>query len=257
MSLTGMSGFLANSCIRPRIARCALVLIGLVAPWPMMDGRAQDARTVWSGVYTAAQAERGQLVYAGQCGRCHGDDLGGNRAYPLAGERFMDHWDAHTVHQLFRRVHDTMPPADAGTLSTADARDVVAYVLQQNGFPAGMTELGNGERELSAVLITGKTGPGPLKTGAVVRVAGCLTQGRERDWELTNAAEPEKTTLEASRQGEAVARGTRTVRLLNPFPNPAAHIGHTVQVIGFLMRDAAVDAINVVSLEMVAPSCER
>jgi cytochrome c553 len=223
----------------------------------MMYGSAQDALSVWSGVYTTAQAERGQLVYAGQCGRCHGEDLGGNRAYPLAGERFMDHWDAHTLQQLFRRIRDTMPPAEAGTLSAADARDVLAYVLQQNKFPAGSAELAHDERELSAVEITGKTGPGPLKTGAVVRVAGCLTEVREREWEVTGAAEPVKTTLEASRQPEAVARGTRTIRLLNPFPSPAVHVGHTVQAIGFLVRDGAVDAVNVVSLEMLAPTCAR
>jgi mono/diheme cytochrome c family protein len=252
-----MSGFLVKTGRRHRAARCAVVLIGLCASWPIVSGSAQESLSVWSGVYTTAQAERGQVVYAGQCGRCHGDDLGGNRAYPLVGERFMDHWDAHTLQQLVRRIHDTMPPAEAGTLSAADARDVVAYVLQQNGFPAGTTELAHGERELSAVQITGRTGPGPLKTGAVVRVTGCLAQVRERDWELTSAAEPEKTTLETSVQPESVARGTRTIRLLNPFPNPAAHVGHTVQAIGFLVRDAAVDAVNVVSLEMLSPSCER
>lgn len=257
MSLRGMSGFPANPRIRHQVARGALVLIGLTAPWPTMDGRAQDARTVWSGVYTTAQAERGQLVYAGQCSRCHGETLGGNRAYPLAGEPFMDHWDARTLQQLFRRIRDTMPPSDAGTLSADDARDLVAYVLQQNGFPAGSAELAHDERELLAVQITGKTGPGPLKTGAVVRVAGCLTQLREREWELTGAGEPEKTTLEASRQQEPVARGTRTIRLLSPYPNPAAHIGHTMQAIGFLVRDADADAVNVVSLEMLAPTCQR
>ena len=223
----------------------------------MMDGSAQRALSVWSGVYTTPQAERGRVVYTGQCGRCHGEDLAGSRAYPLAGEPFMDHWDEHTLQQLFRRIRDTMPPADAGTLSAADARDVVAFVLQQNGFPAGSAELAHDERELSAVQITGKTGPGALKTGAVVRVAGCLTQVREREWELTGAAEPEKTTLEASRQPDAVARGTRTIRLLNPFPTPAAHVGHTVRAIGFLVKDAAVDSVNVVSLEMLSPSCER
>jgi len=257
MSVTSVSGFLMNTRRRHRAAACALVLIGLFAPWPMMDGRAQDALSVWSGVYTTAQAERGELVYAGQCGRCHGENLGGNRAYPLAGAPFMDHWDAHSLWQVFRRIRDTMPPAEAGTLSAADARDVLAYVLQQNGFPAGSVELAHDERELSAVAITGKTGPGPLKTGAVVRVAGCLRQVRDREWEVTGAAEPEKTTLEASRQTEAVARGTRTIRLLNPFPNPAAHAGHTMLAIGFLVRDTSVDAVNVVSLEMLAPSCER
>lgn len=238
-------------------ARWAAVLIGLCAAWPIASGGAQDGLSVWSGVYTAAQAARGQRVYAEQCQRCHGDDLAGNRASPLAGERFMDHWDAHTLQQLFRRIRETMPPSDAGTLSAGDTRDVVAYVLQQNGFPAGATELAYDERALSAVQITGKTGPGPLKTGAVVGVTGCLTQAGEREWELHGASEPEKTTLETSRPPEATARGSRTIRLLNPFPSPAAHIGHTMHAIGFLVRDAAADAVNVVSLEMVAPTCDR
>ena len=163
MSLRGMSGFPANPRIRHQVARGALVLIGLTAPWPTMDGRAQDARTVWSGVYTTAQAERGQLVYAGQCSRCHGETLGGNRAYPLAGEPFMDHWDAHTLQQLFRRIRDTMPPSDAGTLSADDARDLVAYVLQQNGFPAGSAELAHDERELLAVTDHGKNRTGTIE----------------------------------------------------------------------------------------------
>ena len=56
MSLRGMSGFPANPRIRHQVARGALVLIGLIAPWLMMGGRAQEARTVWNGVYTTAQA---------------------------------------------------------------------------------------------------------------------------------------------------------------------------------------------------------
>jgi hypothetical protein len=39
--------------------------------------------------------------------------------------------------------------------------------------------------------------------------------------------------------------------------NPAAHVGHTMLAIGFLVRDGAVDGVNVVSLEMLSPSCER
>src|SRR5215213_9390439 len=97
MSSRSVSGFLLELRRRDRVASCVFLLIGLVAPWPTMYGSAQDAVSVWSGVYTTAQAERGRVVYAAQCGRCHGDDLSGNRAYPLVGERFMDHWDAHTV----------------------------------------------------------------------------------------------------------------------------------------------------------------
>jgi len=238
----------------------AVVLIGLFAPPRAARGSTQDTPSVWSGVYTAAQADRGKGVYARHCSRCHGDDLAANRNYPLAGERFMDHWEAHTLEHLFRRIRDSMPPGEAATVGANDKRDAMAYVLQQNGFPAGSAELSHDDDQLATVQITGRTGPGLLKTGAIVRVAGCLAQRRERDWELTNAAEPERTALDAapaaSRQPTgAIVPGTRTVRLLNPFPNPAAHRGHIMQAIGFLVKDAGGDAVNVVSLEMLAPSC--
>jgi quinoprotein glucose dehydrogenase len=241
-------------------ARCAVVLIGLWAPWPIVSGSAQESRSVWSGVYTAAQADRGKAVYASHCVRCHGDDLAANRAYPLAGDRFIDHWEARTLEHLFRLIRAMPPGAEAGTVGENDKRDAMAYLLQQNGFPAGSVELARGDDELATIQITGKNGPGPLKTGTIVRVAGCLAQQGEREWELTRAAEPERTTLGATpaagrQPSDAVVSGTRTVRLLNAFPSPAAHAGHTMRAIGFLVRDAGDDAVNVVSLEMLAPSC--
>ena len=75
----------------------------LVLVVPTVALFAQDMPSVWSGVYTAAQADRGKAVYAGHCSRCHGDDLTGPLNYPLAGERFMDHWEAHTLGHLFLR----------------------------------------------------------------------------------------------------------------------------------------------------------
>ena len=38
---------------------------------------AQAPRTVWDGVYTREQAQRGEKLYEQECGRCHGDDLTG------------------------------------------------------------------------------------------------------------------------------------------------------------------------------------
>ena len=242
-------------------ATWAVVLIGLFTlPRATGGSSPQDTPSVWSGVYTAAQADRGKAAYARHCSRCHGDDLTSNRNYPLAGEGFMDHWEAHTLEHLFRRIRDSMPPGEAATVSNSDKRDAMAYLLQQNGFPSGSAELAVRDDELASVEISRKAGPGPLKTGAVVRVAGCLALRPERNWELTGATEPERTTLDAAmapgRQPSGrVSSGERTVRLLNAFPSPAAHVGHTMQAIGFLVRDAGDDAVNVVSLEMLASSC--
>src|SRR6185295_9344993 len=224
----------------------AILLLGVLTSSPVAQVQPPATGSVWSGVYTAAQADRGKAVYASHCARCHGDDLGSSRAYPLAGEGFMTHWELRTLDRLFRQIRDTMPLGEPPTVSDSDKRDALAFLLQQNGFPAGSAELSSDGDQLAAV-ITRKTGPGALKTGAVVRVAGCLAQ-RENEWELRGATEPERTTLDATpagdRQADASGSATRTVRLLNAFPSPAAHLGRTVQATGFLVRESAGDAVN-------------
>jgi len=218
----------------------------------------QDAvLSVWDGVYTAAQADRGKAVYASHCNRCHGE-AAVNRENPLNGERFADHWEARTLADLFRRIAAMPPGASAETVATADKRDAMAYVLRLNGFPEGSAELPGDDEGLAAIRITGKNGPAPMKTGTLVKVAGCLRARAGREWELTDAAEPERTSLPAppiDREPAASTPGTRTVALLNVFPSPAAHAGHTMRAVGFLVRNANGDSVNVVSLDLVAPGC--
>ena len=240
-----------------------MLFVALTLAWtaemPAQPATPQATSSVWSGVYTAAQAERGKAVYLGHCSRCHGDDLGRNPSYPLAGERFMEHWEASTLERLFNRIRQ-MPPGAAESVDDADKRDAMAYVLQQNGFPEGSTDLTSDEDVLATVHIERKNGPGPLKTGALVRVAGCLAKRSEREWELTGATEPERTTMPAAAgagrpPSNAIPSGTRTVALLNIFPSPAADQGHTMRATGFLVRTPDGDAVNVVSLDVLAPGC--
>jgi mono/diheme cytochrome c family protein len=213
--------------------------------------------SVWDGVYTAAQADRGRAVYASHCSRCHGE-AAASRENPLSGERFADHWEARTLADLFRRIAAMPPGASAAEVDTADKRDAMAYVLRQNGFPEGSAELPADDEGFAAIRITGKNGPAPMKTGALVKVAGCLRARAGREWELTDAAEPERTSLPAppiDREPAASTPGTRTVALLNVFPSPAAHAGDTMRAVGFLVRNANGDSVNVVSLDLVAPGC--
>ena len=64
---------------------------------------AQDAgKSVWQGIYTPEQADRGGGVYAQRCGACHGAALNGTgEAPPLIGGEFVSHWDTMTVGDLF------------------------------------------------------------------------------------------------------------------------------------------------------------
>lgn len=219
----------------------------------------QEPPSVWNGVFTLGQAERGKAAYSKYCSRCHGEDLAGRRDYPLNGERFFDHWEAHTLEHLFTLIRDSMPPDAINAVDVNDKRDIMAYLLQQNGFPAGNTELSLDSSVLATFEISRRNGPGPVKTGAVVHATGCLMpQGT--GWELVNATDPEKTALPTAGSGAAppaATSGTRAVALLNVFPNPAAHRGHTMTATGFLVKKGDSDAINVVSMDMVAPGCAR
>jgi S-disulfanyl-L-cysteine oxidoreductase SoxD len=101
-----------------------------------------DSRSVWEGVYTDEQAERGHSVYHSQCEVCHGESLtGGDEVPPLAGPQFLSNWSGLTVGDLFERIRKTMPANDPGHLTSQQNADVLAYLLSFNMFPEGKTEL--------------------------------------------------------------------------------------------------------------------
>lgn len=104
---------------------------------------AQSAGSVASaGVYSAAQAARGQAKYSSTCAACHGEDLGGQDVAPaLTGSKFSGNWKGQTVGDLATRIHTTMPLDNPGSLGAAAVADVTAYILSKNGYPAGQTEM--------------------------------------------------------------------------------------------------------------------
>jgi mono/diheme cytochrome c family protein len=108
---------------------------------------AQSAAQVssWSGVYSADQAAHGRQLFDDNCAKCHQSTLdGSDEIPPLKGSHFMADWEQQSVNDLMERVHTTMPLDDPGKLNTQSATDVVAYLLQQNGMPAGNTAMAPG-----------------------------------------------------------------------------------------------------------------
>jgi len=100
------------------------------------------ASGVWSGVFTEAQAKRGEGTANKSCASCHGADLMGGEAGPaLVGLEFLGNWNQQSLGDLFDRIHSTMPADAPGSLSLQDTSDVIARVLQLNKFPAGEKEL--------------------------------------------------------------------------------------------------------------------
>jgi len=220
-------------------------------------------KTVWDGVYTAAQATRGKDAFAIHCGTCHGDDLAGGMGPALKGGVFMDHWLEDTVNSLFTRIKTTMPP-NRPRLSEDMYLDILTHILQTNTFPTGAEELK--ADALENIRVVGKDGPAAVPNFALVRVVGCLTQGSDNAWRLTQASEPVRTrNPEKSPEAElkasaAVPLGTHTFRLLQPdYFSPAFriadHKGHKMEGKGFLIRNPTDQRISVTWLETLAPSC--
>jgi mono/diheme cytochrome c family protein len=94
-------------------------------------------KSVWSGVYTAEQASLGMAVFENNCAECHLSDLSGRAGPPLKGDDFMEHWRGKTVGSLFEKIQTTMPADWRTQLNDTRALNVVSFILQKNGFPAG------------------------------------------------------------------------------------------------------------------------
>ena len=246
---------------RARLASSVALLAALGFGGPPEAQAAQDGTTVWDGVYTAAQAARGKVVYDGNCGACHLPDMSGSdEARPLAGERFMQDWREDTVHTLFVRIRNLMPFDEPATLSEEAYLDSVAYILEFNGFPAGDRELA--PDGLADIRIEGRDGPSEVPSFALVQVIGCLTENGG-GWSLTSSTRAVRTRDPSAATDDELsalvsrASGTRTFTLMNVYPNPAEHAGHRMAVKGFLIRDPSGDRINVSSLGMVSAACAQ
>ncbi|SRR5712691_3221718 len=211
-------------------------------------------RTVWDGVYTAAQATRGEAAFDGYCRSCH------NAAFQ--GPRFIDRWREDRLSSLFNFMSTKMPRDSPGSASQAEYLDIVAYILSLNGLPAGAQELT--ASAVGNIQVVGKDGPAPVPTGSLVKVVGCLAQVPDNTWILNRASEPvrtrepEKSTGTELKASEAQPLGTRTLPLPEiEFYHPDPHKGHKVETKGFLDRGPNGDRLRllVTSLQTLASSC--
>jgi S-disulfanyl-L-cysteine oxidoreductase SoxD len=128
--------------MKSELAVAAIVCAAVLSVASLKLRAENRTSSVWDGVYTKAQADRGQALYNSSCASCHGDQLnGGETAPPLAGGEFISSWDGLTVGELFDRIRTGMPPGTPGTVTRNAKIDILAYVLSYNKFPPGDREL--------------------------------------------------------------------------------------------------------------------
>ena len=133
----------------------AALVEGLQAAGPTLS--------VWDGVFTEAQAQRGRAIYPGPCGLCHGRRLNGApddpdmRSTPaLARASFMRNWDGRSLATLFEYTRATMPQNNPGSMAADEYVDVIAYMLSVGGMPAGDEELRADPQSLARIVIEQK-----------------------------------------------------------------------------------------------------
>jgi len=121
--------------------RLKIMLAATVLALSAASASAQSRVSVWDGVYTDTQADRGHTLYNQSCGRCHGADLAGTYEIPPLMGRFMPYWSGTTLDVLFDYVSTAMPLDHPGALGPGANADIVAFILKSNAIPSGSKEL--------------------------------------------------------------------------------------------------------------------
>lgn len=99
--------------------------------------------------YTSGQATQGKAVYDQYCGvTCHGGDLKSGFGPPLVGDAFYGVWGGRSVAELLQYLEAEMPVGAPGILSNEQYRQVLAYMFQVTGIPAGSEELSSDPDQL-------------------------------------------------------------------------------------------------------------
>ncbi len=236
--------------------------VAVAAP-PFAASQDDAGPSVWDGIYSADQAKQGQALYRESCARCHGEDLSGANARPLAGEAFIRDWGGLTLDSVLTRAR-TMPPGGAGSLGEEGYLAVMAYILEVNAFPVGAADLTTAHA--ADVLVYGPDGPDAVPNFALVQVVGCLGRDAGNDnWIVTDSSEPIRTRDPEASEGDlltitqATPLGDNTFELMYVFPDPDPYRGHRVEAKGFLIRReeaGAVDALNVTVVASLDAACQ-
>ena len=125
--------------IKAGVALSILLLWGAL----VADAQVTSGPSIWSGVFTAAQAKRGDEAYQASCSGCHGGNLQATdaEAVDLTGPAFRAKWNGRTLEERFETIRDTMPKGDPNSLGDKTYMDILAFILQSNDFPPGNQEL--------------------------------------------------------------------------------------------------------------------
>ena len=106
----------------------------------------EPARTVNDAVYSSEQAARGRKIFESKCSLCH-------EAERFKEVTFLNGWKGEPLSALFETIGATMPADNPGGLQPQDYADVVALILELNGYPAGPSEVAATKAAIASIRI--------------------------------------------------------------------------------------------------------
>lgn len=129
---------LVGSRFVPGVVLGVALSMFLVAASSAKEDTGAAGVTTRDGVFTQEQAEGARSVYMRECAACHGNNLGGTANAPaLRGFAFEFYWNGRTLGELVTYMQSTMPLTAPGSLSRGQVVNLVALILQENGFESG------------------------------------------------------------------------------------------------------------------------
>ena len=93
----------------------------MTASYATVRAAQESGKSTWDGVYSDAQANKGEAIYNDKCAKCHGVDGSGGDAPELQGGGFAADWDGLSVAQLFASSF-LMEPTASGIFFRREGR---------------------------------------------------------------------------------------------------------------------------------------
>lgn len=106
-----------------------------------------DSRTVNDAVYSKAQAQVGEKLYADNCLLCH------DKKYfrPV-----LQRWEGQSLAVLFTIMSTSMPENNPGFLTEKENVDILAYILSLSRYAPGDTELDYQNGALDEIIVAAR-----------------------------------------------------------------------------------------------------
>ena len=134
-----------NMCAEPRPFLPLLLLAIAPCTASAQGDGGGDGRSVRDGVYTVEQAQRGKEIHDNICATCHMEEW--------FTQTLLQTWAGAPLSFLYQLMSTTMPEDQPGGLEPQQYADVLAYIFELNGLPAGQNELSPEKEELAKITI--------------------------------------------------------------------------------------------------------